>query len=174
MSRLTDEINVRRRRDSVDIVNFAFENDTVLDKPISRSLKNYSPTEIEKFSYLRAVEWRSWPAFLSVTLAQPFFLFYNPLIIIGIVIGLNTLWAPLFKKLISIEFATLGVYINKAKIFLTPFMIFFAVVEKNYLLALFILLWAALIANLMGNIRPPVDLKYIQTAFLEKIYGIKN
>lgn len=108
----------------------------------------HSDEENLRWSWLHAVEWGIWPAFLSgpvVPLLLPFFEWWK---IIGIVAILTVLWSFIRYKYINLAMARFGVYFVFLKWIACPLAIIYLVVQHNYILAILSFLWPMLAAYL--------------------------
>jgi hypothetical protein len=80
----------------------------------------HSDEENLRWSWLRAVEWGIWPAFLSgpiVPLLLPFFEWWK---VIGIVVVLTVLWSFIRYKYVNLTMASFGVYFVSLKWVVCP------------------------------------------------------
>ena len=65
------------------------------------------------WAQLRAMEWRSWPVFLSQAFVPAFFIFYDVKIILCILVIANLIWGFMARRFVNLWFAYVGVYLVK-------------------------------------------------------------
>lgn len=99
--------------------------------------------------YLRAVEWQSWPAFLSQPIVPILFIFVPWYYVLLAVIVLSWLWAVVRHKFVNPSLAELGVFFVKLKWITIPVAVFYLAYTEHYVLAIVSLLWTYL-ASIIG------------------------
>lgn len=119
----------------------------------NRKMNTFNWNPLEKsdqenltWSWLRAVEWGIWPAFLSGPVAPLFFLFFEWWKVIGVILILTIIWAFIRYKYINTTMASLGVYFVLLKWITCPLAAVIFAMQHNYILAVVSLLWPSLSA----------------------------
>ena len=127
---------------------------------------NWTNAEIERWLWLRAVEWGSFPAFVSQPLVPIMFLLFSWYWVIGTVIVLNILWSMIRYSYVNIAVATAAChFVVLAK---WPFTIGSAIylfIHRQFVPALIALVWPLLV----GHITIPGKIGVIELAFAKKI-----
>jgi hypothetical protein len=96
--------------------------------------------------YLRAIEWKAWPAFISQPIVPIFFIFFPwYLILLGLVI-LSWLWATVRHSFVSPSMAEMGVFFVKLKWITIPVAVIYLAYTGHYVLAGVSLFWTYLAA----------------------------
>jgi hypothetical protein len=134
----------------------------------------HSFEENKRWAWLRAIEWKAWPGFVSqpfIPVLFAFLPFYE--VIIGLIM-INCLWIALRWRLINISWASVGaIVVVFAKWPICILMTVYFVVKGAYLLALLSITWPFL----SGLISFPCAVGYgigvYELRFLEKM-GYKD
>jgi len=140
---------------------------------LSWNPSEHSDEENLRWSWLRAVEWGIWPAFLSgpvVPLLLPFFEWWK---VIGVVAILTVLWAFIRYKYINLAMARLGVYFVLLKWIACPVAAIYLVIQHNYILAVLSLVWPAF-ASFLGVFVGGTQIGVIQKMFMNKLGYSEN
>ena len=133
----------------------------------------HSDEENLRWSWLRAVEWGIWPAFLSgpiVPLLLPFFSWWK---VIGAAAVLTILWSFIRYKNVNLAMARFGVYFVLLKWVACPLTAIYLAIQHNYILALPSLLWPMLAAYL-GIFVGGTQIGRIQNMFMIKLGYSRN
>ena len=126
-----------------------------------------------RWSWLRAVEWGIWPAFLSspvVPLLLPFFKLWK---IVSVVAILTILWAFIRYKYVNVSWAIFGVYFVFLKWISCPLAAIYLSLKHNYVLAILSLIWPIL-TPLFSAFVGGTQIGVIQKMFMKKLGYIKN
>lgn len=118
-----------------------------------------------QWSWLRAVEWGAWPAFLSqpiIPLFLPFIAWWE---LIGIVIILTALWSFVSYRYVSISLVIGGLYFVLLKWIVCPLVIIYLITKHIYGLAVLAFIWPFL-AGFLGT---GSQNKRIQNMFMAKL-----
>jgi hypothetical protein len=127
---------------------------------------NWTNAEIERWCWLRAIEWCAFPAFASQPLVPIMFLLCPWYWVIASVIVLNFLWSEIRYSYVNIAVATVAcLFVAWAK---WPFAIGSAIylfIDRQFVLGLIALFWPLL----AGHIPPSGKIGVIELAFAKKI-----
>jgi hypothetical protein len=96
--------------------------------------------------YLRAVEWKSWPAFVSQPIVPILFIFFPWYIILLSIVLLSWLWAAIRHNFVSPSLAELGLFFVKLKWITIPVAAIYLAYTGHYVLAIISLFWTFLAA----------------------------
>jgi hypothetical protein len=128
----------------------------------------HSDDENLRWSYLRAIEWASWPAFLSQGVAPIALLFTSWIVVLGAVYGLNILWAVTVRyRFVSVNAAFLGVFVSMLKLVTCPATTVYLLWNGEWLLAFFALGWPLVAA--VAQAIPPAQVGVVQKQFMTKL-----
>ncbi|MCX6727851.1 MAG: hypothetical protein NTX11_03510 [Candidatus Saccharibacteria bacterium] len=105
------------------------------------TLKGYSEDEILRFVQLRAMEWSSWPAFLSMGIGVFLLLKFGILHSILIVMSLNFVWTIFCKYIVNATIANYGVFVKKLMWVTCPGVSIYFFAHNNIKLAVVALFW---------------------------------
>src|SRR5712692_9266889 len=102
----------------------------------------HSDEENLRWSYVRAIEWASWPAFLSQAVAPFALIFVSWIVVLGAVFGLNVFWALTVRyRFVSVNAAFLGVFVSLLRWVVCPGAAFYLWWNDEWVRAFFALLW---------------------------------
>src|SRR5262249_16254617 len=128
----------------------------------------HSDEENLRWSWLRAMEWASWPAFLSQVIAPVARIFTPWWGVLGGVLGLNVLWAISVRyRFISLSASYLGVFVTILKWVVCPAAAGYIVWKGHWAVGLLALLWP-LVAIVISAI-PPTQIGVLQKQFMAKL-----
>lgn len=99
--------------------------------------------------YIRAIEWKAWPAFLSQPVVPIFFIFIPWYYVLLTLIVLSWLWATVRHKFVNPAFAELAVFFVKLKWATIPISVIYLAYTGHYILAIVSLFWTYL-AGIVG------------------------
>ncbi|MGD0828147.1 MAG: hypothetical protein ABSA09_08705 [Desulfobaccales bacterium] len=126
----------------------------------------FTEPELQRWLFLRAVEWANWPSFISQPLAPIIFIFFWwPYVLAGILV-LDILWASIRYSYVNPQIANAGaIFVGwltwPAAIGATIYL----VMHGNYIPEVLALLWPLL----AGFVCIPAKLGLINLAFAKKI-----
>ncbi len=107
--------------------------------------EQWTTEEIDKYLLLRALEWESFPEFISIGLGQLLLLMMTPLQAIAITVTANITWRFISSKIIDVRIADYGVWLNNLKWISSPIVACIFIIEKRYALAATALVWPIII-----------------------------
>jgi hypothetical protein len=96
--------------------------------------------------YLRAIEWKAWPAFISQPIVPILFIFIPWYYVLIFLVILSWLWATVRHIFVSPPLAELGVFFVKLKWVTIPISVTYFLYTGHYALAVVSLLWTYLAA----------------------------
>lgn len=96
----------------------------------------WTEDEIEKYTWLRAIEWLAFPAFISAGIGAWLLLIMNPVYAIVVIGTSNFIWSYLAVRFTSLRLAGIGVLINKLKFITSPVLLIYFIVHQNYILGI--------------------------------------
>lgn len=102
---------------------------------------NYSQSEMGRVLLLRAMEWLSWPAFLSMGVGQLLLLRLSPLTAIALVAVLNFIWSLFCTGWVSLRMAEAGVFIKLLGWLTTPVVAIYFIWQSDYRMMLVAICW---------------------------------
>jgi hypothetical protein len=140
---------------------------------LSWNPSEHSDEENLRWSWLRAVEWGIWPAFLSGPVVPLLLLFFEWWKIIGVVAILTILWSFIRYKYINLAMARFGVYFVFLKWIACPLAAIYLIVQHNYILAILAILWPMLAASL-GIFVGGTQIGILQKMFMNKLGYLEN
>jgi len=76
-------------------------------------LKGFNEEEKQRYVQLRAMEWSSWPAFISMGIGVLLLPFFGILKSALIIMALNFIWSIFSIRFISVKLANIGIYVKK-------------------------------------------------------------
>jgi hypothetical protein len=139
----------------------------------------FTPDELKRVCWLRAVEWLAWPAFLSQPLLPIFYLYSQVYWVLLAVVLLGFLWLPLRHRFASLQLATLGSFWVRLKWATIPIGLVFLFHERRYtamavtlatpVLASWLNAPAQLLAAWVG--KSPAQIGIVQQRFLALAQG---
>lgn len=126
----------------------------------------FTESELQRWLWLRAVEWANWPSFLSQPLAPILFIFFwLPYVLAGILV-LDILWASIRYTYVNPQLANAGAILVA---WLTwPAAIGAAIylfIQVNYISGVLALLWPFL----AGSVYIPAKIGLIELAFAKNV-----
>ncbi len=126
----------------------------------------FTESELQRWLWLRAVEWANWPSFLSQPLAPILFIFiWWPYVLAGIIV-LDILWASIRYSYVNPQLANAGAILVAWPTW--PAAIGAAIylfIKGNYISGVLALLWPLL----AGSVCIPAKIGLIELAFAKKV-----
>ncbi|PIU53602.1 MAG: hypothetical protein COS90_05250 [Deltaproteobacteria bacterium CG07_land_8_20_14_0_80_60_11] len=126
----------------------------------------FTESELQRWLWLRAVEWANWPSFLSQPLAPILFIFFWwPYVLAGILV-LDILWASIRYSYVNPQLAKAGAIL--VALFKWPAAIGGAIylfIQGNYISGVLALLWPFL----AGLVCIPAKIGVIELAFAKNV-----
>ncbi len=132
-------------------------------------LKGYSEEEIQKWSWLRAVEWSAWPSFLAMGIGQFMLLVITPFAAMLMVLLATFVWSIFCRYFVSAKLVTIGVFVNKLKWLSSP-LVFIILLTQHETIPAFIALFWPFIAMFLQFLRLPSKVGAIQEKLLKQVY----
>ena len=120
-----------------------------------------------RWCWLRAVEWRAWPAFLSQLVAPVMFVFFPWYLVIAAVVGANLVWSLFRYRFVNVaaaDFAVVAVVFLKWVVCVAAAIYLFT--HGQRVAAMVALFWP-LIAGLLPF--PPMQVGVVQKMFMEAL-----
>lgn len=114
----------------------------------------FTPEELHRLCWLRAVEWIGWPGFLSQPLLPILYIFYPVPSVLASVFVAGLLWLPIRYRFVSLQLATVGAFWVKLKWVTIPLGVIVLLRQSRYVAALvaFATPWIAGFINLPGQV----------------------
>jgi hypothetical protein len=130
--------------------------------------QEHSDSENLRWCYLRAIEWASWPAYLSQAIAPLALVFASSVIVLGTAFGLNILWVATVRyRFVSVRAADFGFFVVLLRWLTCPAAAFYLWWTGEWVGALLALFWP-LIAAVISAI-PPTQVGVVQKQFMAKL-----
>jgi hypothetical protein len=117
----------------------------VLFKP---NFYGYTESEIKQYLMARAIEWNTWPGFLSQPIVPLLLLFYKWWLILLVVLFVAFLWSFIKYKYINVELAEFGIFFTKLKWITIPVSVIYLIFEGRYGLAILAFIWPFIASGL--------------------------
>jgi hypothetical protein len=121
-----------------------------------------------RLTWLRAVEWARWPAFLAQPLLPLSYLFFNPLVAYVAIAVCCLLWVPIRYPVANIALATRAVLWSKLTWVTAPVCAIYLLVEKHWFLAI-LCLPTTVIAGALGGFAFNAQIGVLQKIFLSQL-----
>ncbi len=141
--------------------------DDVVRPPFMRraglDLTQFTPDDLMKLTWLRAVEWSRWPSFLAQPLLPISYILVSPLVSYAVVIASCLLWIPVRYRVANITLATRAVYWAKLTWVTAPICAIYLLVGKHWFLAI-LCLPTTFIAGVLGGFA------FTQIGVMQKIF----
>jgi hypothetical protein len=136
----------------------------------------FTPDEITRLCWLRAVEWMAWPAFLSQPLLPVFYVYYPVYWVLLGVISVGFLWLPLRHRFASLQLATMGCLWVRLKWVSIPLALFVLFQQERYIAFALTLAtpWLASMLNAPAQLiaafaKSPSQIALVQIKFMESL-----
>ena len=138
------------------------------ERPTMWNPLQHSDDENLRWSWLRAVEWASWPAFLSQAIAPFALIFVSWPLVLGAVIVANVLWAASVRyRFVGVDAAFVGVFVTQLKWLICPAVAVYLWANGRTINALSVLFWP-LVAGIVAAISP-ANVGIVQKQFMAKL-----
>lgn len=125
--------------------------------------------EVRQWAMLRAIEWSSWPLFVSQPLVPLLFIVLKWwLVIVGVVVA-NLLWSMLRQRFVSARIADFGCLFAKLKWISSPGVAIYFYMHDNIPLALLALFWPLVTSLLTITNLIPTRLNLIERKLLIEV-----
>jgi hypothetical protein len=109
---------------------------------VTSHYSQWTSEEIDRYVFLRAIEWLALPAFVLIGLGALLLLVIPPLpLIIGLIV-VNFTWSLFATRAVSLGVAEVSVYLNKLKFITIPIATIVLALRHDYKVAVLALLWA--------------------------------
>ena len=121
----------------------------------------FTPEELQRLCWLRAVEWLGWPAFLSQPLLPILYIFYPVYWVLASLFVAGLLWLPFRYRFASLQLATLGAFWVRLKWVTIPIGTIVLLQQRRYS-AVFVTLatpWLVGLLNIPGKVGT-IELKF--------------
>ena len=136
----------------------------------------YTPDEIMRLCWLRAVEWVGWPGFLSQPLLPILYIYYPVHWVLLTVASLAILWLPFRHRIASLQLATMGCLWVRVKWLTVPIGVFALLMQRRYLAVAVTLVtpWLAGMLNAPAEFvaaiaKAPSQVGLVQRKFLDSV-----
>ncbi len=136
---------------------------------IRKEYQNFTQEELRRLTWLRAMEWTAWPAFLSMGIGQLLLLFETPIIVIIQILIANFIWSLICQKFISIKMAGYGVWISNLKWITSPLVFIIFLTQNHIGIAFLALIWPFLAMTLQFA-KVPTSQNAIQLRMLLQLH----
>jgi hypothetical protein len=120
----------------------------------------FSPEELQRLCWLRAIEWLTWPGFLSQPLLPILYIFYPVYGVLALAFIADLLWLPFRHHLVSLQLATLGCFWVRLKWVTIPIGVIFLLHQRRYAAA-----FAALATPWFAGLPIPGKVGIVETKF---------
>ena len=124
---------------------------------------SFTPDELTRLCWLRAVEWLAWPAFLSQPLLPILYIFYSIYMVWIAVFLVGLLWLPIRYNFVNLQLAALGAFWVRLKWVTIPIGVFVLFRQGRYTAVAV----ALLTAWITGLLNFPGKVGVVQQKFLE-------
>lgn len=114
------------------------------------TFENYTNEELEKFAHLRALEWFSWPIFLSHSIVPVLLAATQSWLVIVIALVIDFVWHFICNRFIDVDLAIAGLFMFRLRWIAAPASAIFLFFHHRYGLAVVALLWPLLATLLSG------------------------
>jgi len=115
-----------------------------------QNYETYSEAEIQRWLWLRAMEWRVWPAFISQPIVPILFIFWPWFYVLIVVFLIGVIWCPIRYAFVSVRLAEVGcLFVQYLKWPTALAGCVYLIICKNYVPAAIALLWPFL-SSLIG------------------------
>ena len=149
----TPKINRKERPDNIYSLEQAMTNDkgkipfykhlTVgLPYAVKSHFSEWTSEEIDRYVFLRSIEWLALPAFVAMGVGALLLLVIPPLVLIIGLIAVNFIWSLFATRTVGLSVSEFCVYLNKLKWLTIPVVTVVMLVRHSYGLAIIALLWA--------------------------------
>ena len=140
------------------------------------AFENYTDAELARFAQLRALEWFSWPIFLSHTIAPILLAATQSWAVLAAVLVINFFWQAICDRFIHVGLATAGVFIFRLRWPAASASATYLFLHHHYGLAVVALLWP-LLATMLSRLSvwlayacgKQADVFEVQSKFFERI-----
>jgi hypothetical protein len=130
--------------------------------------KEHSDEENLRWAYLRAVEWASWPAFVTSPFVPLALVFISWPLVIGSLVALNILWAMTVRyRFVSTRAAAAGVFVALLRWLTCPAACLYLCWTGAWGIGLLALCWPSL-AGVVAAI-PPSQIGVLQKQFMMRL-----
>ena len=142
---------------------------------------NYTNEELSRFAHLRALEWCSWPLFLSHAIAPILLAATQSWVVLAAVLVINFFWHSICDRFIQVGLAVTGVFIFRLRWPAAAASAIYLVLQHRYGLAVVALLWPLLATALSAfstwlayACDAQADLFEVESKFLDRIGAAKS
>lgn len=108
----------------------------------------YSENEIRQYLMARAIEWNTWPGFLSQPIFPILLIFYKWWTVISFFILASLVWSLVKYHFINVKMAEFGIVFAKLKWLSIPACAIYFISARKYGLAILSVLWPIVAASL--------------------------
>lgn len=108
----------------------------------------YSENEIRQYLMARAIEWNTWPGFLSQPIFPILLIFFKWWLIILSLILLSMVWSLVKYRFVNVRMAEFGIFFAKLKWLSMPACAVYFISAGRYGLAVIAVLWPIVAAGL--------------------------
>jgi len=112
----------------------------------------WTEEEIDRYVFLRAIEWLAFPAFVLIGLGAPLLLVIRPIPLIICVAIVNYVWSLIATRYVSLSVSQTGVFLHQLKWLTAPLTALVFLLHHEYRIMFVALLWP-LIGMLLSLIR---------------------
>ena len=84
------------------------------------TFENYTNEELEKFAHLRALEWFSWPIFLSHSIVPVLLAATQSWLVIVIALVIDFVWHFICNRFIDVDLAIAGLFMFRLRWIAAP------------------------------------------------------
>ena len=130
----------------------------------------YSENEIRQYLMARAIEWNTWPGFLSQPIFPILLIFFKWWLVISFFILVSLYWSLLKYRFVDVKMAEFGIFFAKLKWLSIPACAIYFISAGKYGLAALAVLWPIVAASLGAGGR----IGDIEITFARKLGLISN
>jgi len=114
----------------------------------------FTPEELQRVCWVRAIEWLAWPAFLSQPLLPILYTLYPVYWVVAAITAAGLFWLPFRYHLVSLRLATLGCFWVRLKWITIPIGVFVLLRQGRFVAAAIALgtPWISGLLNIPGEI----------------------
>jgi len=134
------------------------------------NLRGYTESEIKQYLMARAIEWNTWPGFLSQPVFPILLLFYKWWLVILTILIIAVVWSLVKYKFINVRLAEFGIFFAKLKWISIPACAIYFIVSESYGLSILSILWPIVAAGLGAGGR----IGDIEFTFAKKLGFVTN
>ena len=108
----------------------------------------YTEVEIKQYLMARAIEWNTWPGFLSQPIFPILIMFYKWWLVVLFILLIAMVWSLVKYRFVNVRLAEFGIFFAKLKWISIPACTIFFVSSASYILAILSILWPMVAASL--------------------------